>query len=96
MISRYLKKPLIYQIAFFLTFLVGSSLAEEKIVQEETIEFDKCLKVISVSEDKLSIAPEISDIKNKKRVATFVLPDGILKITCDGHQKKVIVSTSIP
>ena len=71
-----------------------SSSAAEKIIQQEKISFEKCLKVITTSEDKLSIAPEITDISEKKRVAVFTLIDGTLSITCDGEKGNVTVSTN--
>ena len=68
---------------------------EEKIIQQEKMSFEKCLNVITVSKDKLSIVPEISDISNKERVAIFTLSDGILKITCDGNREIVVVSSKM-
>ena len=67
--------------------------AEEKIIQEEKMAFDKCLNVISVSATKLSIAPQIVDQSNQRRVAVFTLSDGKLTITCDGTKGIVTVST---
>lgn len=84
---------------FFLKFFCLLSLfltaaqAEEKIIKNESMSFELCLKVISVSEDKLSIAPKISDSDDKKRVATFSLVDGMLTITCDGQKGLVLVTT---
>jgi len=74
--------------------LITSAMAAEKIIQQEAIAFDKCLKVIATSENKLSIAPEIKDVSDKKRIAVFTLIDGTLKITCDGAEGVVVVSTS--
>ena len=68
--------------------------AEETIIQQEKISFEKCLKVITTSEDKLSVAPEITDVSNQKRVAMFTLVDGTLTITCDGIEGNVTVSTN--
>ena len=68
--------------------------AEEKIIQQEKIPFQKCLKVITVSENKLSVAAEIEDISDQKRVASFKLPDGILTITCDEAKGDITVSTN--
>ena len=73
--------------------LISATLAEETIIQQEKISFEKCLKVITTSEDKLSIAPKIEDVSDQKRVAIFKLVDGILTITCDGEQGNVTVST---
>ena len=75
----------------FLSFHVG---AEEKIIQQEKISFEKCLKVILTSEDKLSVAPEIADVSDQKRIAVFTLGDGTLTITCDGIEGNVTVSTN--
>ena len=68
--------------------------ADEIIIQQEKISFEKCLEVIMTSENKLSIAPEITDVSNQKRVAVFTLSDGTLTITCDGDEGNVTVSTN--
>ena len=67
--------------------------AEETIIQQEKISFEKCLKVIMTSQDKLSVAPEITDVSDQKRIAVFTLVDGTLTITCDGIEGNVTVST---
>ena len=74
-------------------FFASYTVAEEKIIQQEKISFEKCLKVITTSQDKLSIAPEITDVSSNKRIAIFSLVDGILMITCDGLEGNVVVST---
>lgn len=79
-------------VLIFLTFT--SVFAEEKIVQDEKISLEKCLEVIRISADKLSITPEIKKLKNEKHVASFSLTDGTLKITCDGEDGRLIVSTT--
>ena len=71
-----------------------AAVAEETIIQQETISFEKCLKVITTSQDKLSVAPEITDVSDQKRIAVFTLVDGTLTITCDGEEGKVTVSTN--
>ena len=75
-------------------FLMSNAAAEETIIQKEKISFEKCLKVITTSEDKLSVAPEIEDVSEQKRIATFSLIDGTLTITCDGLEGNVTVSTN--
>ena len=70
-------------------------MAAERIIQEEKMSFEKCLKVISTSTDKLSIAPTISDISNQKRTAKFTLADGTLTIVCDGEKDLVTVFTKL-
>ena len=74
---------------------VGSYVgAEETIIQQEKISFEKCLQVITTSQDKLSVAPEITDVSDQKRVAVFPLVDGTLTITCDGIEGNVTVTTN--
>ena len=77
--------------SFFATLHVS---AEEIIIQQEKISFEKCLNVITASQDKLSIAPEITDVSDQKRVAVFTLVDGTLTINCDGLEGNVTVSTN--
>ena len=74
--------------------LTSKTVAEETIIQQEKISFEKCLKVITTSQNKLSVAPEITDVSDQKRVAVFTLADGTLTITCDEIEGKVTVSTS--
>ena len=75
-------------------FFISSALAEETIIQQEKLSFERCLKVITTSQDKLSIAPEVEDVSDQKRIAVFTLVDGTLTITCDGVEGNVTVSTS--
>ena len=77
-----------------LMFLISQAAAEETIIQQEKISFEKCLKVITTSQDKLSVAPEITDVSDQKRVAVFALVDGTLTITCNGKEGNVTVSTN--
>lgn len=90
------KTKLLYRAPFvlFLIFLMSNAEAEEKIIQQEKISFEKCLNVITTSQDKLSISPEINDVSDQKRVAVFTLVDGTLTITCDGINGNVTVSTN--
>ena len=81
-------------LAYLLPMLIAShSEAQETIIQQEEISFEKCLKVIAISENKLSIAPEVEDISDQKRIAFFKLLDGTLKIICDGVDGTITVST---
>ena len=75
----------------FVSSYVG---AEETIIQQEKISFEKCLNVITTSQDKLSVAPEINDASDQKRIAVFNLVDGTLTITCDEEKGNVTVSTN--
>ena len=79
---------------FMMIFLISHVWAEETIIQQEKISFEKCLNVITTSQGKLSIAPEIIDVSDQKRIAVFTLVDGTLTITCDGIKGNVTVSTN--
>ena len=83
-----------------ITILVANSAAipvtsEEKIIQQEKMSFERCLKVIKVSEEKLSVPAAITDISDLERIAVFKLLDGLLTITCDGVNEKVTVATEL-
>ena len=47
--------------------------SEEKIIQQEKMSFERCLKVIKVSEEKLSVPAAITDISDLERIAVFKL-----------------------
>ena len=78
-------------VVIFVNSYVG---AEEKIIQQEKISFEKCLEVITTSQDKLSVAPEIKSVSDQNRIAVFTLVDGTLTITCDGEEGNVTVTTN--
>lgn len=77
----------------FLSVSSAFAQAEERIIQQEKMSFERCLQVITVSENRLSVSATISDISKRKRTATFVLADGFLTITCDAEKNNVTVST---
>ena len=81
--------------ALLSTFMACSAVADENIIQQEKMSFERCLKVIKTSEKKLSIAPEIIDKKPQTRVAMYTLIDGTLTITCKGDEGLVKVSTNM-
>ena len=89
------KRVFIFTVIFTVICSAFYVSAKENIIQEEMMSYDRCLTVISTSEDKLLIAPEISDESNQKRVAVFKLTDGTLTITCDGQLGVVRVSTKM-
>ena len=74
--------------------LTSNVAAKETIIQQVKRSFEKCLKVITTSEDKLSVAPKVTDVSDQKRVAVFTLVDGTLTITCDGLEGNLTVSTN--
>ncbi len=94
MTKRQIKFSQTVAVSLLLTSTVSYAEAEETIIQQEKITFQKCLKVITVSENKLSVAAEIEDISDQKRVASFKLTDGTLTITCDEAKGNITVSTN--
>ena len=94
MTSNKIRVFCIVALTLFSISLSSSAIAEETIIKQEKISFEKCLKVITTSQDKLSIAPEINNVSDEKRVAVFTLFDGTLTITCDGEGGSVTVSTN--
>ena len=94
MANRQIKIVRVMSAVILTTGLVATARAEEKIIQQEKISFEKCLNVITTSQDKLSVAPEITDASDQKRIAVFTLVDGTLTITCDGEEGNVTVSTN--
>ncbi len=95
MISKQIKfsqTALIYSLPIFV--MSSHIAAEEKIIQQEEISFEKCLEVITISGNKLSIAPIIEDFSDQKRVALFTLTDGTLTISCDKVKGNITVSTN--
>ena len=94
MIKRQIKLSQAALVKLISMFMISQAAAEETIIQQEEISFEKCLKVITTSQNKLSIVPKISDVSDQKRVAVFKLIDGTLKITCDKEMGNVTVSTN--
>ena len=82
-----------YLLATMTSITASSIVAEETIIQQEAISFEKCLNVITTSENKLSISPEIQDLSDQKRIAIFTLIDGTLTISCNGIKGIITVST---
>ena len=91
-------KQVNYILSYIDNFLGGNNglsvFAEEVIIQQEELSFEKCLKVIATSHDKLSIAPKFNE-SDQKRVAVFTLADGTLTISCDGIEGNVTVTTNV-
>ena len=94
MTNRQIKLLQTFAVSSVSMFMMSHAAAEEKIIQQAEISFEKCLKVINTSANKLSIAPEIEDISNLERMALFKLPDGTLTITCNGVEGNITVSTN--
>ena len=82
-----------FSVLLFFSSMVSLPMAEEKIIKQEKMSYEKCLKVIEISQDKLSIAPKVNDLSSSKRIAVFELVDGTLTISCDGEEGIVEVST---
>ena len=79
-----------------LTLTVISTLpsfaAAETVVKEETVSFEACLKIISVTSDQIGLEPLLTVDEEQSQTAEFREPDGTVVIACDGRAKKVTVS----
>ena len=64
----------------------------ETVVKEETVSFDACLKIISVTSDQIGLEPLLTVDEEQSQTAEFRAPDGTVVIACDGQAKKVTVS----
>ena len=64
----------------------------ETVVKEETVSFEACLKIISVTSDQIGLEPVLTVDEEKSQTAEFRAPDGTVVIACDGQAKKVVVS----
>ena len=73
--------------------LLMSTFVAEQLFSEKRYPSKNALSD-ATSQDKLSVAPEITDVSDQKRVAVFTLVDGTLTITCDGIEGNVTVSTN--
>ena len=64
----------------------------ETVVKEETVSFETCLKIISVTSDQIGLDPFLTVEKEQSQTAEFRAPDGTVVIACDGKAQKVTVS----
>ena len=83
----------IFLALLFSSAMVSLPMAKEKIIKKETMSYEKCLEVIETSQNKLSVAPKVTDLSVSKRIAVFALVDGTLTISCDREEGVVTVST---
>ena len=74
-----------------LSILPGFAVAET-VVKEETVSFEACLKIISVTSDQIGLEPLLTVDEEQSQAAEFRAPDGTVVIACDGQAKKVTVS----
>jgi len=72
--------------------ILPSFVMAETVVKEETVSFEACLKIISVTSDQIGLEPLLTVDEEQSQVAEFRAPDGTVVITCDGQAKKVTVS----
>ena len=84
----------IFQKVLTLTVLsiLPSFAVAESVVKEETVSFDACLKIISVTSDQIGLEPLLTVDEEQSQTAEFSAPDGTVVIACDGQAKKVTVS----
>ena len=84
----------IFQKVLTLTIIstLPSFAAAETVVKEETVSFEACLKIISVTSDQIGLEPLLTVDEEQSQTAEFRAPDGTVVIACDGQAKKVTVS----
>ena len=83
----------IFLALFFSSAILSLPLAKDKIIKQEKMSYEKCLEVIETSQNKLSVAPKVTDLSVSERIAVFELVDGTLTISCDREEDVVTVST---
>jgi len=64
----------------------------ETVIKEETVSFEACLKIISVTSDQIGLDPLLTVDEEQSQTAEFRAPDGTVVIACDGQANKVTVS----
>ena len=77
---------------FIAVLLISEVSAEETIIKQEQLSFERCLQVITTSQDKLSIAPEITEVSDKACLR-LCSADGTLQLV-SGVKREITVSTS--
>ena len=79
---------------FLLIFLFGISVKADvkNVIQKEKMSFEKCIEIVKISSDKLSITPVIQNENNNLQIAEFVMTDGKLLITCDKIKNELVVT----
>lgn len=73
-------------------FILPSCAMAGTVVKEETVSFEACLRIISVTSDQIGLEPLLTVDEDQSQTAEFRAPDGTVVIACDGQAKKVIVS----
>ena len=64
----------------------------DTVVKEETVSFNDCLKIITMTADQTGLLPSLTVDEAQSQTAEFKAPDGTVVIECDGQAKKVTVS----
>lgn len=84
----------VFQKVLMLTVLsiLPSFAMAETVVKEETVSFEACLEIISVTSDQIGLEPLLTVDEAQSQTAEFKAPDGTVVIKCDGKAKKVTVS----
>ena len=71
--------------------VVGFCDTVDTILQQEKLEYEKCLEVIDVSSGRLGIKPKNIDQKEGRKIVSFTLGDGLLIIECNGELGEIKV-----
>jgi len=72
---------------------IATPIFAKKILQQQELPFEVCLKVIETTSEKISVEPVVMINENDVRVVRYNLADGTMTIVCDRIQGELIVTT---
>ena len=73
--------------------LLALSAHADTLIKEETLSFAKCLDVIAITSEQISIEPRVTVDRKNLKIVEYDLEDGILMISCDGKKQLVRISS---
>lgn len=73
--------------------LLALSAHADTVIKEETLSFAKCLDVIVITSEQISIEPRVTADRKNLKIVEYDLEDGILMISCDGKKQLVRISS---
>ena len=73
--------------------LLALSAHADTLIKEEALSFAKCLDVIAITSEQISIEPRVTADRKNLKIVEYDLEDGILIISCDGKKQLVRISS---
>ena len=80
-------------LSFGAASLLALSAHADTVIKEETLSFAKCLDVIAITSEQISIEPRVTADRKNLKIVEYDLEDGILMISCDGKKQLVRISS---